>query len=149
MLSPAGVRRAGADDAVQLAALCRAHADFERLDFDGHDHAQRLATALSRGNLHAWLAWDGTLAVGYASASAVFSTLQAAHYLHMDCLYLVPEWRGQGLGAALLQAVCEHARALGCQQLQWQTPDWNHAAIRFYHRLGAHNLPKQRFSLAL
>lgn len=149
LLSSARVRNAGPDDAVQLAALCRTHAEFERLDFDGSGHAQRLATALSRDELHAWLALDGTQAVGYASASAVFSTLQAAHYLHMDCLYLAPEWRGQGLGAALMQAVCDYARVQGCHQLQWQTPDWNHAAIRFYRRAGAHDLPKQRFNLTL
>ncbi|SDP88754.1 Acetyltransferase (GNAT) family protein [Rhodoferax sp. OV413] len=149
LLSFARVRSAGPDDAEQLAALCQAHAEFERLDFDAHGFAQRLAAALSCGALHAWLALDGAQAVGYATASPVFSTLQAAHYMHMDCLYLMPEFRGQGLGGVLMQAVRDHAQAQGCQQLQWQTPDWNHGAIDFYHRAGALGLPKQRFSLAL
>lgn len=149
LLSSARVRSAGPDDAGQLAALCQAHAEFERLDFDSHGFAPRLAAALSCGALHAWLALDGAQAVGYATASPVFSTLQAAHYMHMDCLYLAPDWRGQGLGRALMQAVRDHAQAQGCTQLQWQTPDWNHAAIGFYRRVGARDLPKQRFSLAL
>nr|WP_315430236.1 GNAT family N-acetyltransferase [uncultured Albidiferax sp.] len=149
MLNSARVRSAGPDDAEQLTVLCRAHAEFERLDFGAHGFAQRLAAALSRAELHAWLALDGAQAVGYASASRVFSTLQAAHYMHMDCLYLAPAWRCQGLGRALMQAVRDHAQVQGCTQLQWQTPDWNHAAIGFYRRAGAIGLPKQRFSLAL
>jgi ribosomal protein S18 acetylase RimI-like enzyme len=41
-----------------------------------------------------------------------------------------------------------HARAQGCEALQWQTPVWNEGAIRFYDRLGATRLAKQRYTLA-
>jgi ribosomal protein S18 acetylase RimI-like enzyme len=57
--------------------------------------------------------------------------------------------RGAGAGARLVAAVAERARARGLTKLQWQTPVWNDAAIRFYGRLGAGRLAKERFTLPL
>lgn len=148
---PAGwaLRPAGAADAPLLASLCAAHAAHERLPAPAAGHAERLAAALAAGRLWAWLGQLDGRAVGYASATPDFSTLAAQPFLHLDCLYLQAEARGLGLGGELLQAVATHAREWGCSQLQWQTPVWNEAAIRFYDRLGATRLEKQRYSLAL
>ena len=148
---PAGwaVRPARAADAPALATLCAAHAAYEGIPHDAGGHAERLADALGAGRLRAWLGWLRGDAVGYASATPDFATLTARPFLHLDCLYLEPAARGQGLGAELLAAVTAQARALGCTQLQWQTPVWNADAIRFYDRLGATRLVKQRYTLAL
>lgn len=148
---PAGwtVRPASVADAPALARLCAAHATYERLSPTPTDHAARLADALAVGRLQAWLGWLGGEAIGYSSATQDFSTLAGAPFLHLDCLYLEPAARGLGLGRELLAAVAGHARALGCTQLQWQTPVWNADAIRFYDRLGATRLEKQRYTLAL
>jgi GNAT superfamily N-acetyltransferase len=148
---PAGwaVRPAVAADAAALARLCMAHAAYERLPPTPTDHAERLADALDAGRLRAWLGWLDGEAVGYASATPDFSTLAGAPFLHLDCLYLEPAVRGLGLGRELLAAVARHARSLGCTQLQWQTPVWNADAIRFYDRLGATRLEKQRYTLVL
>ncbi len=42
----------------------------------------------------------------------------------------------QGLGARLLAAACDRARALGCQRLWLITTNDNEPAIRFYERQG-------------
>lgn len=148
---PAGwaLRPACAADALVLARLCCAHAAHERMPHLGVGHAERLADALVAGRLRAWLGLLEGEPLGYASATLDFSTLAARPFLHLDCLYLQPAARGQGLGGELLAAVVRAARALGCEQLQWQTPVWNADAIRFYDRLGATRLEKQRFTLAL
>ncbi len=39
----------------------------------------------------------------------------------------------------------DYAKLNNIQQLQWQTPDWNEAVIRFYNRVGATGCAKQRF----
>ncbi|MFJ3973991.1 GNAT family N-acetyltransferase [Streptomyces sp. NPDC090021] len=65
----------------------------------------------------------------------------------MDCLYLAAAARGQGLGAALVDGVTGLARELGLEQVQWQTPEWNEGAIRFYDRLGAASDPEFRYTL--
>ena len=148
---PAGwvVRPACADDAAELARLCAAHAAYEHIPYDGDGHAARLAGALRAGRLRAWLGRVYGVAAGYASVTQDFSTLAGQPFLHLDCLYLEPAARGLGLGAELMAAVAQEARAQGCRQLQWQTPVWNADAIRFYDRLGATRLEKQRYTLVL
>jgi len=145
----AQVRAAVPDDAPALVLLCQAHAAYEEIAYQPHGHAQRLRLALQGARVHAWLALLGDQPVGYATATLDFATLGAHPFLHLDCLYLEPQARGQALGQALMEAVQDHGRALGCANLQWQTPVWNAPAIRFYDRLGASRLEKQRFTLEL
>lgn len=147
---PAGwaLRPAQAADAETLAGLCAAHAAYEQIPHCADGHAERLAQALVAGRLSAWLGFLDGHAVGYASATLDYATLAARPFVHLDCLYLQPAARGLGLGRALLEAAVDHARALGCAQLQWQTPVWNEDAICFYDRLGATRLAKQRYTLA-
>lgn len=146
---PAGcaLRPALAADAEVLARLCAAHAAYEQIPHCADGHADRLAHGLEAGRLNAWLGFLHGRAVGYASATLNYATLAAQPFLHLDCLYLDPAARGLGLGRALLDAAVCRARALGCAQLQWQTPVWNEGAIRFYDRLGATRLAKQRYTL--
>lgn len=143
------VRAAVPDDARALARLCQAHAAYERIACQPHGHAQRLRDALHAARVHAWLALLDDQPVGYATATLDFATLGAHSFLHLDCLYLEPQARGQALGQALIGAVQRHGRQLGCANVQWQTPVWNASAIRFYDRLGAGRLEKQRYTLAL
>jgi len=149
MTGPATIRLATAADAASLAGLCEEHARYEHIPYQAAGHAERLAMALQQARLQAWLAEGAGQVLGYASTTLDYATLAGRAYLHLDCLYLRPDARGQGLGPALLAAVCQHGRSQGCQELQWQTPDWNQGAIRFYLRLGAQQRSKARFSLGL
>lgn len=145
------IRRVVPDDLAELIALCRAHAAFEKSATQTPD-ADRLRVALfdSPARLHAWVAVDerGEL-IGYASATVDFSTWSASEFMHLDCLFVMPEYRGQRIGQQLIADVKASARALGLGQLQWQTPDWNVDAQRFYERLGAQPIPKVRYVLTL
>jgi GNAT superfamily N-acetyltransferase len=67
----------------------------------------------------------------------------------MDCLYVREAWRGRGVGHQLWKAVHAFARAQGCRTMQWQTPEWNVDAARFYRRLGALEAIKRRYVLTL
>ena len=145
------IAKAQAADASALAALCAEHACYERLAACPAGHASHLYALLDQREpaLHAWIAWHGGDAIGYASATIDVSTLSATRFLHMDCLYVTERWRGYGIGQQLFDAVKVFAREHGLPEMQWQTPDWNHDAIRFYQRNGASMLAKQRFTLQL
>jgi ribosomal protein S18 acetylase RimI-like enzyme len=145
------IRRATGADLPRLLPLCLEHAAFEHLPSALADRADALAAALDArpAPLHAWLAESGAAAVAYATASVDFSTLDAAPYLHMDCLYVREGWRHRAIGRQLWQALQAFALASGCRAMQWQTPEWNEAAARFYLRLGAHESRKRRYVFAL
>ena len=49
----------------------------------------------------------------------------------------LPEFRGLGIGKALLQRVAAIAVEKGCPRLQWEVLDWNTPAIEFYRAMGA------------
>ena len=145
------IRRAGGADLNALLQLGAEHAAFEQLRHQAAQRPASLASALEHEppRLHAWLAESDGGAVGYASATRDFSTLDAALYLHMDCLYVREGWRGQGIGRRLWDAVRDFARASQCLAIQWQTPWWNVDAARFYRRLGATEHAKLRYCLSL
>lgn len=84
---------------------------------------------------------------GYATASAEYGTWIAGEYLHMDCLFVQPRYRNARMGTALLSAVVQYARDCGYRELQWQTPEWNSDACRFYRRHGGSGEAKMRFRL--
>lgn len=85
--------------------------------------------------------------LGYASATVNFSTWTGRPFLHLDCLFVRDNCRSLGVGVRLLGAVRTHAAEREFGEIQWQTPDWNEDAIRFYRREGASFLPKARFFL--
>jgi GNAT superfamily N-acetyltransferase len=149
MQTPAYIQRAGAADIQRLLPLCAEHAAYERLAYSAEGGEDELARALESGRLHAWIAVEGSTAIGYASATLDFSTLDRATFLHMDCLYVREAWRGRGVGHQLWKAVHAFARAQGCHNMQWQTPEWNVDAARFYRRLGAAETIKRRYVLPL
>lgn len=134
-------------DLPALVALCEAHADYERAGPVAADLAERLHPALfgpePRLGCLVLAGPDGELA-GYATFTRDFSTWSGAEYTHLDCLYLTPAHRGRGWGHLLLEAV---VAAAGGGELQWQTPEWNTGAQRFYERLGARPATKIRYTL--
>jgi len=96
------------------------------------------------------------------SSNEPFTTPQARHlayappcfhrhreYLHMDCLFVRAGHRGAGIGAALIASVVQFAQAHELNEVQWQTPDWNVDAARFYRRLGGVAQQKVRFVLSV
>lgn len=148
---PVLIRRAGAADVPTLLPLCAAHAAYERLPQASEQRLDALARALQGEPppLYAWIAFAAEQAVGYASATLDFSTLDRASYLHLDCLYVAAGWRNRSIGAALWERARTHALDLGCRAIQWQTPAWNIDAARFYRRLGATETAKRRYSFRL
>ncbi len=57
--------------------------------------------------------------------------------LHLEDLYVLPDYRNRGIGAALLPSTVAVAQDTGCNRMRWQVLDWNTEAQRLYRRLGA------------
>jgi ribosomal protein S18 acetylase RimI-like enzyme len=145
------IRPAIADDLPELVELCALHAAYENAPYDPGGKQQKLAAALfsSVPVLFAQVAEQRGKLLAYATATREFSTWNGDYFLHMDCLFVLEQARGNGLGERLLLQIRQLAKNLECTHIEWQTPQDNTDAIRFYRRLGATARPKQRFMLTL
>jgi len=52
----------------------------------------------------------------------------------IDDLIVKQEWRNNGIGASLLNAVIEYADKINARVIKWQVLNWNKPAIDFYNR---------------
>ncbi len=145
----AEVRRLTPMDAATILPLIYDHAGFE--NGTATCTKNRIANALAGDTprLIGWLATYHGKPAGYATATCDFSTWSGADFLYLDCLFVIPERRGLGIGRQLLDAVIEYGRRQDLARLEWQTPAWNQPAGRFYRRAGAVETAKLRFSLGL
>lgn len=79
---------------------------------------------------------DG-VAAGFALYFYSYSTWEGRAGIYLEDLFVRPEFRGLGIGKALLAHLAGIAVAAGCARLEWSVLDWNQPAIDFYHRIGA------------
>jgi GNAT superfamily N-acetyltransferase len=64
------------------------------------------------------------------------TTWAMAPTCYLQDLYVVPETRGQGLGAALINHVYAAADERGAAEVYWHTQEFNATARRLYDRIG-------------
>ena len=55
--------------------------------------------------------------------------------LYLEDLYVIPEFRGRGLGLKTMKYLAQKAVATGCKRFEWQVLDWNEPSIQFYKKL--------------
>lgn len=75
--------------------------------------------------------------IGFALFFHTFSTWTGRRGLWLEDLYVTPEARGSGAGAALLRALAGLALDRDCPRLEWTVLDWNTPALDFYRAKGA------------
>jgi len=73
-----------------------------------------------------------------------YSTWLGRPGIYLEDLFVLPEFRGLGIGKSLLQKVAAIAVEKGCLRLQWEVLDWNTPAIDFYRAMGAEFLDEWR-----
>jgi len=86
---------------------------------------------------HCLIAEEDGMAAGFAFYFFNYSTWRGRPGIHLEDLFVRPQFRGNGIGKALLIKVAEVAVENQCARLQWDVLDWNQTAIDFYHSLGA------------
>jgi len=79
---------------------------------------------------------DGTVA-GFALWFYTFSTFVGRHGIYLEDLFVRPEFRGRGLGKALIADLARRCIAENLGRFEWSVLDWNEPAIQFYRSQGA------------
>jgi GNAT superfamily N-acetyltransferase len=132
------IRAATIKDVLLIKQMIVEFATFERLA----DHVTVTAETLMRDGFgphprfRALLPeWDGK-AAGYAIFFNFYSSFQGPG-LFLEDIYVREEFRGKGIGKALMAEIAAIALREGFFAMRWEVLDWNQSAIDFYKKLGA------------
>lgn len=118
-------------------AVRATHLDLLRDGFGEHPYFECLIAESLGGE-------GGVRPVGFALYFVSYSTWRGRAGIHVEDLFVPPEFRGKGVGRALLKRVAERAAERGFDWLGWNVLEWNSSAIDFYRRLGAEVLAEWR-----
>ncbi len=133
------IRPAAPADASTILRFVRELADFERAVDAVEATESMLADALfgDRPAAEAVLAERDGVPQGFALFFHNFSTWTGRRGLYLEDLYVTPDSRGRGVGAALLRHLARIAVERGCARFEWAVLDWNAPAKAFYTKMGA------------
>lgn len=143
------IRPATPADAPHLVRLIDALAEYEHLSEESHPDADALAKHLApeaTPRIEALVAVvdadDATdeQVVGMALYYFNYSTFLTRWGIFLEDLFVFSDYRGKGIGFALLRRLSRIALEHGCARVDWNVLDWNQLAIDFYHRIGARPL---------
>lgn len=138
------IRSATPDDVPTLFALVQALAEYEKLSHEVVGTPEDLQVHLfgERPYAEAVVARVDGQAAGFALFFHNFSTFLMQPGLYLEDLFVLPSYRQQGIGKALLIYLGKLALARGCGRFEWSVLDWNEPAIAFYQRMGAEIKPE-------
>ena len=80
--------------------------------------------------------WGGEVA-GFSLWFYNFSTFRGRHGIYLEDLFVRPDFRGKGLGKALIVSLARRCVAENLARFEWSVLDWNASSIAFYKALGA------------
>jgi GNAT superfamily N-acetyltransferase len=133
------IYRARPDQVAVVHSLIRELADYEKLSHEVEATEAMIADALFSDSprLFCEIAeWNGEVA-GFAVWFLNCSTFAGRFGIYLEDLFVRPQFRGHGIGKALLAHLAKACVDNGWARLQWAVLDWNEPSIAFYKSLGA------------
>lgn len=143
---PTSIRPAHIADVPQILAFIRALAAYEREpDAVTATEADLVRDGFGSSPMfYCLIAEQDGVPAGFAFYFFNYSTWLGRPGLYLEDLFVLPEFRGHGIGKALLQRVAAIAVEKNCPRLQWEVLNWNTPAIEFYRAMGADFLDEWR-----
>jgi GNAT superfamily N-acetyltransferase len=140
------IRPAVPADVTTIHTLVADLAEYEKLAHEAIATPADLGTALFGPSPRAfcdiaeWRQDGGTSAAGMALWIYNFSTFRGRHGIYLEDLFVRPQFRGRGIGKALLVNLAQRCVREELARLEWAVLDWNTPAIDFYRSLGARSM---------
>lgn len=132
------IRPTTPDDVPVVVELVHELAAYEKAPHECHLTTEQLHAALfaEQPALFGHVAEVDGQVVGFTLWFLNFSTWRGVHGIYLEDLYVRPEFRGKGIGKALLAELAAECVRRGYARLEWWVLDWN-PATKFYRALGA------------
>lgn len=133
------LRAATVADVATIRGFIEALADYEKLRHECVATDDKLRATLfgERPAAEVILAEKADDPVGFALFFTSYSTFLAQPGIYLEDLFVLPAFRGEGIGTALVSFVARLAVERGYGRVEWSVLNWNEPAIRVYRSLGA------------
>jgi GNAT superfamily N-acetyltransferase len=133
------LRPAQPADTTAIFKLIQALAEYEKLSHAVIGSAEALQEHLfgSHPYVEAIVAECDGEVVGFALFFYNYSTFLTKPGIYLEDLFVLPEYRRQGIGKAFFTYLAKLALEKNCGRLEWSVLDWNEPAIAFYRQMGA------------
>jgi len=132
------IRFADEHDAKLIFDFIRALAEYEHLSDQVTATPELLRkTIFEDGGAEVVIAEVGEIPVGFALFFHNYSTFLGRPGLYIEDLFVLPEYRGMGIGSAFFTFLAKTAIERGCGRMEWSCLDWNEPALEFYRARGA------------
>ena len=131
-------RKATKADAALILEFIKGIATYENM-LDEVINTEEMIKEVVFGQGHAEVifALDGDKEVGFALFFHNYSTFVGRAGIHLEDLFVWPEYRGKGYGKALFCEVARIAKERNCGRMEWTCLNWNTPSINFYLSMGA------------
>lgn len=139
MNSEITIRQAVEEDIPLILSFIKKIAEYEKLSHEVIATEEILRESLfgKKPSAEVILAYLENQPVAYAVYFYNFSTFIGKKGLYLEDLFVLPEFRGGGLGKKMLLYLFKKAADENCGRMEWAVLDWNEPAINFYKSLGA------------
>lgn len=145
------IREATIEDVENIFNLIKALADYEKLSSEMTGNIDNLRKHLFENPIYAEviIAEIENKSVGFALFFTNYSTFLTKPGIYLEDLFILPEYRRQGIGKSLLNYLINLAKERDYGRVEWSVLDWNQSAINFYEKMGAKVLPDWRICRVL
>ena len=136
------IRPANEHDAELILSFIHGLAEYEKLAHEVVATEQDLLRTLfsEKPSAEVLIAEYAGQASGFALFFSSYSTFLARPGIYLEDLFVLPEYRGHGIGLSLLSHLAALVAERKMGRLDWSVLDWNTPAIEFYERIGARGL---------
>ena len=134
------IRGAVPADVQAIFRLIKALAEYEKLSHLVTGNIQDLENHLfgEQPYIEAIVAEVEAKVVGFGLFFYNYSTFLTKPGIYLEDIFVLPEYRRQGIGKAILSYLADLAVARDAGRLEWSVLDWNENAISFYQQMGGY-----------
>tara|TARA_B100000900_G_C20407621_1_gene645478 strand:- start:1 stop:444 length:444 start_codon:yes stop_codon:yes gene_type:complete len=131
------VRASKSGDEQSIYDLVKALAVYEKAPDEVINTPEQIAKDLFENEIcYAYVAEINNLIIGFALYYVSYSTWKGKS-LYLEDLFVLPEYRKEGVGGLLFDEVVATAKRWKVKRMDWQILDWNEPALNFYKKKNA------------
>ena len=133
------IKKAEVNDIPVIIGFIRKLAEYEKLSHEVTATNDLLKESLFSKDTTAYsiIGYVDNEPIAFALYFFNYSTFLGKKGLYLEDLFVLPEYRKNGVGKQMLKHLANIALENNCGRFEWSVLDWNEPAIQFYKNLGA------------